>query len=107
MSKKILFVCSQNKLRSPTAEAVFCEYEGIETASAGLNESAEIPLSPEHLEWADHVFVMEKTHQSRLNKKFNKELKGVKVTILGIPDDFEYMEPKLVEILKKKCSMYF
>ncbi|WP_375471140.1 hypothetical protein [uncultured Nostoc sp.] len=34
--KKLLFICSQNKLRSPTAEAVFSEYEGLETDSASL-----------------------------------------------------------------------
>lgn len=43
--KKLLFICSQNKLRSPTAEAVFSEYEGLETDSAGLDRYAEVPLS--------------------------------------------------------------
>lgn len=50
--KKLLFICSQNKLRSPTADAVFSEYEGLETDSAGLDRYAEVPLSTEANAWA-------------------------------------------------------
>ncbi len=35
--EKLLFICSQNRLRSPTAEAVFSESEGLEVESAGIN----------------------------------------------------------------------
>ncbi|MDP4583328.1 MAG: hypothetical protein NWR21_11495 [Verrucomicrobiales bacterium] len=35
--KRILFLCSQNKLRSPTAEAIFADYPWIEVDSAVLN----------------------------------------------------------------------
>jgi predicted protein tyrosine phosphatase len=59
--KNILFVCSQNKLRSPTAEQVFAEWPGIEVSSAGTNNDAENPLSTELIEWADILFVMERT----------------------------------------------
>jgi len=48
--KNVLFICSQNKLRSPTAEQVFADYPGIETASAGTNHDAEEPLTPEQLQ---------------------------------------------------------
>ena len=107
MPKNILFLCSQNKLRSPTAEAVFCDYAGIEVDSAGLNDSAEIPLTEEHLEWSEHIFVMEKNHRTRLNNKFGSHLKGKKVTVLNIPDDFPYMDEALILLLKQKCAMYF
>lgn len=104
--KKFLFICSQNKLRSPTAEAVFCDYPTIEADSAGVNDCAEIPVTPEHLEWADLIFVMEKVHRTRLTNKFNKYLKGKQIVVLNIPDNFEYMDEELVKILKRKCSMY-
>ncbi len=39
-----MFTCSQNKLRSPTAETVFSDEKGFEVQSAGLNNDAEIPL---------------------------------------------------------------
>ena len=34
---RILFVCSENRLRSPTAEVIFSEYDGVEAVSAGTN----------------------------------------------------------------------
>lgn len=100
--KKLLFVCSQNRLRSSTAEAVFSEYEGLTVDSAGLNQEAEIPLSSEAIQQADIIFIMEKTHRSKLSKKFQPWLKGKRVICLNIPDEYEYMEPALVELLKKK-----
>jgi predicted protein tyrosine phosphatase len=99
---KLLFICSQNRLRSPTAEVVFSEYEGLETESAGLNRSAEIPLSIEVIQWADLIFVMEKQHLHKLSQKFKPYLKNKKVICLDIPDDYDYMQPELVELLKKK-----
>ena len=99
---KLLFVCSQNRLRSPTAEVVFSEYEGLEVDSAGLNREAEIPLCSEALLWADIVFVMEKSHRNKLSKQFRPWLKNKRVICLDIPDEYEYMEPTLVELLKEK-----
>lgn len=55
----ILFVCSQNRLRSPTAERVFYGLSGIEVRSAGTERDAENVISRDDLEWADMIFVME------------------------------------------------
>ena len=107
MSKHLLFLCSQNKLRSPTAEAVFSDYPGVEVDSAGLNDSAEIPVTAEHLDWADHIFLMETKQRERLNRKFGSFLKGKTLTVLNIPDDYAYMNEALVQLLKKKCAAYF
>jgi predicted protein tyrosine phosphatase len=106
MKKHILFLCSQNKLRSPTAEAVFADHPGIEVDSAGLNNNAEVPLSEEQIRWADLIIVMEKAHRSRLNLKFKKVLAGKHIAVLDIPDDYNYMDPKLIELLKKRCTPY-
>ncbi|HEY9650079.1 MAG TPA: low molecular weight protein tyrosine phosphatase family protein [Coleofasciculaceae cyanobacterium] len=99
---KLLFICSKNRLRSPTAEAVFSEYKGLEVESAGLDREAEIPLCSEAIEWADIIFVMEKSHRSKLSKKFQPWLKNKRVICLDIPDEYEYMDSALVELLKKK-----
>lgn len=102
--KKVLFVCSQNRLRSPTAEHVFASRAGLEVASAGLNNGADVPLSLELIEWADIIFVMEKTHRNKLSKKFKPHLKNKRLICLGIPDQYEYMEPELIELLEQKVG---
>lgn len=103
---KALFVCSANRLRSPTAEHVFAQWPDIETDSAGLNAGASQELSSEQVEWADIVFVMEKAHRSKLSKKFRLHLKGKRVVCLDIPDDYEYMQPELVRLLEVKAGPF-
>lgn len=104
MSKNVLFICSQNKLRSPTAEQIFSDHPGIETSSAGTNNDAENPLTPEIVEWADIIFTMERSHQTKLQQRFRKSLKAKRVINLGIPDEFRFMDPDLVAILKKRVT---
>ena len=106
MQKHVLFLCSQNKLRSPTAEVVFSAHPGVEVDSAGLNNDAEVPLSEEQIEWADLILVMETAHRSRLNGKFKHALAGKRIAVLNIPDNYEYMDPALVNLLKLRCAPY-
>jgi predicted protein tyrosine phosphatase len=102
VARNVLFICSQNRLRSPTAEQVFADWPGIETASAGLNQGADNPVTPELLEWADVIFVMERAHRAKLSAKFKPHLGNKRVICLDIPDEYEFMEPGLVRLLKAK-----
>ena len=104
--RKALFICSLNRLRSPTAEAVFANWPGVETDSAGLDNDAVVPLSPEQIEWADIIFVMEASHRSRLNRKFRRHLNGKRVICLGIPDDYGLMAPELIARLKASAGKF-
>ena len=88
--KRVLFVCSQNRLRSPTAEQVFSNRPGFEVASAGVDPDAETPVSPELLEWADVIFVMERAHREQA-RRIPAHLKSKRIVCLDIPDEFEYM----------------
>ncbi len=106
LMKRILFLCSQNKLRSPTAADIFADTVGIETDSAGLNNDAVVPLSAEQIEWDDLILLMENAHKVRLNHKFKKHLAGKSVAVLGILDDYAYMDEELVELLKVRCADY-
>ena len=104
--RNILFICSQNRLRSPTAETIFSSWPAIQTDSAGLTNEAENPVTPELIEWAELIFVMEKTHQSKLSKKFRPYLSNKRVICLDIPDEYEYMDPALIQLLKKRITPF-
>lgn len=104
--QRALFICSQNRLRSPTAEQVFASWPGVETDSAGLGGDASVPLSPEQIAWATIVFVMEKAHRRRLGERFRAHLNGKKVICLDIPDNYSYMQPELVGILETKAGKF-
>lgn len=103
--RRWLFVCSRNRLRSPTAEAIFRSAD-VETDSAGLAPDAELPLSAEQIDWAEVVFVMETGHRSKLNQRFRRELGGKRVVCLDVPDDYAFMQPELVALLRKKMRPY-
>jgi predicted protein tyrosine phosphatase len=100
----LLFLCSRNRLRSPTAEHIFASRPGVETASAGLAPDAEEACSAELVEWADVIFVMEKAHRTRLQKRFKAQLKRARVICLDIPDDDGFMQPELVALLTRKVA---
>jgi len=100
--KRVLFLCSRNRLRSPTAEQVFARRPDLEVDSAGLNHDAEQPLTPDLVAWADVIFVMERAHLRKLRARFRRHLGGRRVVCLEIPDNYAYMDPALVEILQAR-----
>jgi len=104
--RRLLFVCSQNRLRSPTAEAVCQGVEGVEAISAGTNNDAEQPLTGDLIEWADIVIAMEREHRNRINRKFRQQMQGKALFVLGIPDDYDYMQPELVNLLKARLQRW-
>jgi predicted protein tyrosine phosphatase len=104
--KNILFICSQNRLRSPTAEQVFSTWSGINVSSAGTNNDAENPVTPELLQWADVIIAMERAHRNKLQKKFKAALNGKNIICLGIPDEYAYMDAELVKILLDRVPKY-
>jgi predicted protein tyrosine phosphatase len=67
-----------------------------------LNHDAEVTVSSEMIELADIIFVMEKTHKNKLSKKFKPFLKGKRVICLDIPDEYDYMDADLINLLKNK-----
>lgn len=103
---RALFICTHNKLRSPTAEQVFASWPGVETDSAGIGADAEVPLAPEQIAWATVIFVMENVHKRKLSQKFQRHLNGKRVICLGIPDDYDYMQTELVALLQKKVAPF-
>lgn len=103
---KVLFVCSRNRLRSPTAEQVFSTRRDLEVASAGTNHDADTPLTADLVAWADIIFVMEKAHRAKLQKRFKASLKNARLICLDIPDNYEFMDPVLVQLLETRVSRF-
>lgn len=104
--RRALFICSRNRLRSPTAETVFAGWPEVETDSAGLAPDAEVPLSAEQLEWADLVFVMERRHRQAVQRRFPSALRGKRLVCLDIPDDYAYLQPELLRLLERKVGPF-
>ncbi len=62
----LLFVCSRNQWRSPTAEEIYKKRNGFNVRSSGTEPSARIKLNLKTILWADVIFVMEKKHKQIL-----------------------------------------
>lgn len=75
--------------------------------SAGTEPSARIKLTAKLIDWADVLFVMEKKHKQRISENFNGMLSDKEIIILDIPDDFQYMDEELIEILETSVESYF
>lgn len=95
-------MCSRNRLRSPTAEAVVADWPGVEAVSAGTAPDAEARVSADLIEWADVVVAFETSHRRRLARAFGPMLRDTRVVVLGVPDDYAVMDPALVRILKER-----
>ncbi len=103
---KLLFVCSQNQWRSPTAAKIFQGCSGYSAKSAGTEQGARIKVTAGLLGWADWIFVMERRHAERIRSKFGGAVAQRKIIWLDVPDHLTYMHPELVELLKERLSEY-
>ncbi|GEN28394.1 protein-tyrosine-phosphatase [Halovibrio variabilis] len=102
----LLFICSENRLRSPTAESVFSAYPGIQAIGAGTGAHAQTPVSRSLIEWADIILVMEKHHQDEVGRTYKELLNGKRLVCLNIPDHYELMQPELIKLLKERVPEY-
>jgi predicted protein tyrosine phosphatase len=103
---KLLFVCSANQWRSPTAEALFKSHPRYEARSAGTGNGARIKVTAGHLGWADMIFCMEKKHADWLRERFPQELASRTLITLRIPDDYGFMNPVLIELLNTELAAH-
>ena len=97
---KLLFVCSRNRWRSPTAEGLLDGVPGYQARSAGTEAGARVRVTAGLLGWADVVLCMERHHLQRLRERFPDALAGKRVIVLDIPDDHGFMDPELVTLLQ-------
>ena len=100
----LLFICSLNLQRSPTAEKLYENFPGYAAKSAGTDAGARQRVTEGLLGWADWIFVMETKHREYLQRKFPEALADKRLVCLRIPDEFAYNDPELIELLKMNLS---
>lgn len=96
----VLFVCSANQWRSPTAEVVWRKHPALSVRSAGTSSTARRKVSVDDIRWADVILVMEEKHKARLLAEFTTTVEGKPLHVLDIPDNYKYMDPELVAELE-------
>ena len=101
---KLLFICSRNQWRSPTAEAIYRNVDGVEARSAGTEPSARVRVSAKMIEWADVIYAMEHKHKKRLIENFPAETATKKIIVLDIPDEYQYMDEELVAMIRESVG---
>lgn len=93
-----------NQWRSPTAEKVFRKEQGIAVRSAGTVRGARRTVSVADIRWSDVILVMEDKHKSRLQAQFRDEVRYKTLHVLDIPDEYKFMDPELVDILRQTAT---
>lgn len=102
----VLFICSRNQWRSPTAERIYQNHSGIFVKSAGTEPSARIKVNSKLISWSDVIFVMEKRHKQRLKENFSELLAEKTMIVLDIPDEYAFMDQELIELIKISVDPY-
>jgi predicted protein tyrosine phosphatase len=97
---KILFVCGRNNRRGPTAERMYLHDHRLAVRAVGLHEMSKRRITAEDMAWADLVLVMERKYVVRLKDLFRKLDTLPPIEILGIPDEYIFMQRELIEALK-------
>lgn len=101
---KLLFLCSRNHWRSPTAEAIYQNDPRVQVRSAGVSAAARTRVSEKALRWADVVCVMEHWQKKRLREDFPEVVGDLQIEVLDIPDDYEFMDPALIELIRERVE---
>lgn len=92
----ILYVCSQGKIRSRTAE-VLTLLGGLNARCCGTDADAMAPVNNVLLRGAELVICMERTHAKLIRAYMGAE--GKPVVSLGIRDVYSPFEPELMRLL--------
>jgi predicted protein tyrosine phosphatase len=100
----VLFVCSRNQWRSPTAEQVWRKHPRVHARSAGTSPNARHAVSADDVEWADVIFAMEEKHKSRLMAGYRRLIGSKPVHVLDIADEYKYMDPELVQQIETSVA---
>ena len=96
MDKKVLFVCSAGILRSATAARIYGRKYNTRCAGTGL-QYALIPLNEILMEWADEIVFVNPYNYDQAGFYFDLVPYMDKIKVLDIPDEYEHMDPRLID----------
>jgi predicted protein tyrosine phosphatase len=102
----LLFICSKNQWRSPTAELLFKNHPVHHARSAGTSDRARIKVNSKMIARADIIFAMERKHQQILKQFFPEAISGKTLVVLEIEDNYQFNDPELVAILRTALYDY-
>lgn len=97
----MLVVCGHNKRRSRTAESLFKNDDRMNIRSAGLSPPSNRRLTESDIKWADSILVMEKRQKDKILELY-RDMEIATIDILDIPDDYDYMDEELAEMLLER-----
>ncbi len=100
----LLFICSRNQWRSPTAEVLWRKEPRYSSRSAGSSPKAKKTVSSMDIRWADLIVVMEPKHKNRLKAQFTRMLDHKTIHVLNITDEYGYPDPGLIDELRMSVN---
>jgi predicted protein tyrosine phosphatase len=103
---RVLFVCTMNLDRSPTAQSLLAGRAGVEVRSAGTHPEAQVPVTSTLIAWADVIAVMEAAHERALRSRFSETLAGKSIVNLDVRDVYSRGEHTLREVLEERIARH-
>ena len=97
----ILFVCSQGRIRSRTAE-VLAVRGGMDARSCGTDTDAIVPINDHLIRISELIICMEQHHAVSVREFMHAE--GKAIVVLGIEDIYEPFAENLVAVLAEKLG---
>jgi predicted protein tyrosine phosphatase len=83
---------------------IFKDSDEFNVKSCGTSPQSRVKINEKLIGWADTIYVMEKRHKEIIIQQFREALRGKEIKVLFIPDEYEFMDEELIEILKEKIQ---
>ena len=74
--------------------------------SAGTERTARVKVTKDLLLWADIIFTMEEKQAKYIRNEFIEVVRNKKIIVLGIQNNYYFMEPDLINLINNKVDTY-
>ena len=107
-AKRVLCVCAEGFLRSPTLANVLHKELGYNTRACGTASSfALVPITEALIYWSEEIIFVDTDCKVYLTPEVIEEIvnSGAEITNLNVPDTFNYGDDELEQILLQQYLM--